>query len=73
MEIVRRPKGRQQFQVLPRRWVVERTLSWVSRCRRLSKNYEALPTTTESWVYIAMIHLILRRLAPACPPFGNTL
>ncbi len=65
MEIVRRPKGSQQFQVLPRRWVVEWTLAWVSKCRRLSKDYAALPTTTESWVYIAMIHRMLRRLAPA--------
>ena len=65
VKIVRRPRGQQQFQVLPRRWVVERTLAWVSKCRRLSKDYEAMPTTTESWIYIAMIHLMLRRLAPA--------
>ena len=65
LEIVQRPKGSHAFEVLPRRWVVERTLAWLGRCRRLSKDYEALPETTESWVYIAMTHLMLRRLAPA--------
>jgi len=65
LEIVKRPRDSHQFQVLPRRWVVERTLAWLGRCRRLSKDYEALPDTTEAWVYIAMIHLMLRRLNPA--------
>ena len=64
LEIVRRPKDTHQFEVLPRRWVVERTLAWLGRCRRLSKDCEARPETTESWVYIAMTHLMLRRLAP---------
>ncbi len=64
LEIVPRPKDGHSFEVLPRRWVVERTLAWLGRCRRLSKDYEALPETTESWVYIAMTHLMLRRLAP---------
>jgi putative transposase len=54
-----------RFQVLPRRWVVERTLAWLSRCRQLSKGYEALPETSEVWVQIAMVHLMLRRLKPA--------
>jgi putative transposase len=65
LEIVKRPRDSHQFLVLPRRWVVERTLAWLGRCRRLSKDYEALPDTTEAWVYIAMIHLMLRRLKPA--------
>ncbi len=43
VEVVRKPKGQRTFEVLPRRWVVERTLSWISRCRRLSKDYERLP------------------------------
>ncbi len=64
LEIVKRPEGSQGFQVLPRRWVVERTLAWLGRCRRLSKDYETLPETTETWVQIAMIHLMLRRLRP---------
>ena len=65
LEIVKRPRDSHQFEVLPRRWVVERTFAWLSRCRRLSKDYEALSDTTESWINIAMIHLMLRRLAPS--------
>ena len=72
LEIVRRPVAH-RFEVLPRRWVVERTLAWLVRCRRLSNDYEALPEIAESWVYIAMAHLMLRRLAPARMTFGNTL
>ncbi len=64
LEIVNRAMNRHHLQVLPRRWVVERTFAWLSRCRRLSKDYEALSNTTEAWVHIAMIHLMLRRLAP---------
>ena len=48
LEIVPRPKDTHQFEVLPRRWVVERTLAWLGRCRRLSKDCEARPETTES-------------------------
>ena len=62
LEIVRRPRNSHQFEVLPRRWVVERTLAWLGRCRRLSKDYEALPATTEAWVHLAMIHLMVRTL-----------
>ena len=65
LEIVKRPRDSHHFQVLPRRWVVERTFAWLSRCRRLSKDYEALTETTEAWIHIAMIHLMLRRLAPS--------
>ena len=64
LEIVKRPRDSHHFQVLPRRWVVERTFAWLSRYRRLSKDYEALSDTTEAWIHIAMIHLMLRRLAP---------
>ena len=64
LEIVKRPRDSHHFQVLPRRWVVERTFAWLTRCRRLSKDYEALSETTEAWIHIAMIHLMLRRLAP---------
>ena len=63
LEIVRRPGNSHSFEVLPRRWVVERTFAWLGRHRRLSKDYEALPETTEAWVYTAMIGLMLRRLA----------
>lgn len=51
------------FRVLPRRWVVERTFAWQSQNRRLSKDYERLCTTSEALIYIAMIRLMLRRLA----------
>ena len=65
LEIVRRPRDSHHFDVLPRRWVVERTLAWLGRCRRLSKDYEALPQSSEAWVHIAMVHLMLRRLCPS--------
>jgi putative transposase len=52
------------FQVLPRRWVVERTFAWLGRYRRLSKDYEALPETEEAWISLAMSCLMLARLAP---------
>jgi putative transposase len=64
LEIMRRPRSSHHFEVLPRRWVVERTLAWLGRCRRLSKDYEALPETSEAWIYVAMVHLMLRRLSP---------
>jgi len=64
LEIVKRPAEQRGFQVLPRRWVVERTFAWLGRCRRLSKDYEALPESSEAWIQIAMIHLMLRRLKP---------
>lgn len=54
------PKG---FIVLARRWVVERTLAWISRNRRMSRDYEFLPETTEALIYVAMSRLMLKRLA----------
>ena len=65
MEIIRRPKGRKGFVVLPKRWVVERTFAWLGTCRRLSKSYEVRTESEEAWVNLAMIHLMLRRLAPS--------
>jgi transposase len=53
------PKG---FQVLPRRWVVERTFSWIDQNRRMSKDYERLSASGEALVYAAMIRLMVRRL-----------
>jgi putative transposase len=64
VEVVARPPGQKGFRVLPRRWVVERTFAWLGRSRRLGKDYEPLPATHEAWVHIAMIHLMLKRLAP---------
>ena len=63
LELVRRPAQQHTFQVLPRRWVVERTLGWLNLQRRLSRDYEASPETTENWIYISMTGLMLRRLA----------
>ena len=51
------------FQVLPRRWVVERTFGCLGRNRRLSKDYEFLPETEEAFIYLGMVRLMLRRLA----------
>lgn len=67
-ELLKEVEQRGTFNVLPRRWVVERTFAWLSKCRRLSKDYEALPETTQILVYLAMIRLMLRRLARAPPP-----
>jgi putative transposase len=63
LEIVKRPKGIKGFQVLPRRWVVERTFAWLCKFRRPSKDYESLPEISQAWAYAAMIHLMTRRLA----------
>ena len=51
------------FTVLKRRWVVERTFAWLGRYRRLSKDYEYLPKSSETMIYLAMSGLMLRRLA----------
>ena len=55
------------FTVLPRRWVVERTIAWVGRYRRLSKEYEYLSESSETMIYLAMSRLMLRRLARQAP------
>jgi putative transposase len=51
------------FYVLPRRWVVERTLAWSTRNRRLAKDYERLPETGETFLYMAMSRILIKRLA----------
>jgi putative transposase len=61
--IVRRVAGTTGFVVQPRRWVVERSLGWLGRWRRLSRDYEALPEVSEAMVTLAMIRLMLHRLA----------
>lgn len=62
LEVVEKKKTGQGFQVLPRRWVVERTFSWLGRSRRLSKDYERKTTSSEGQVYIASSRLMLRRI-----------
>ncbi|WP_292853879.1 transposase [Nostoc sp. NMS8] len=54
---------RNTFQTTSKRWVVERTFGWLNWCRRLSKDYERLPKTSETFIYIAMIRIMVRRLA----------
>ncbi len=61
----RRLMPQRGFQVLPRRWVVERTFAWLSQNRRMSKDYERLCATGEAFVYAAMSRLMVRRLARA--------
>jgi transposase len=61
--VVMRHEEQKGFVVLPKRWLVERTFGWFNWCRRLSKDYEILPETTEAFIYIAMIRLMLKQLA----------
>jgi putative transposase len=65
VEIVHGISGQRGFVVRPRRWVVERSLAWLTRCRRLTRDFEGRPETTEAWCYLASIRLMLRRLDPA--------
>jgi transposase len=64
LAIVRKPAGQRTFEVLPRRWVVERTISWLTKCRRLDHDYERLTETSVAMVEWAMVGLMVRRLAP---------
>jgi len=61
LEIVKRDPGQTGFQLLPRRWVVERTFAWLGRYRRLSKDYEQLIESSETMIYLASIHIMLKR------------
>lgn len=65
LEIVPKLAEQVGFVVLPRRWVVERSLAWLSRNRRLSKDYEYWETNEEAYCYIASIHLLTKRLTKA--------
>lgn len=63
LEVVSAPAQQQGFEVLPKRWIVERTLAWLGRFRRLSKDYERTIASSQSMVYIASIQTMLKRLA----------
>jgi putative transposase len=67
LEIVAPPQGEKTFQVLPRRWVVERSIAWMGRYRRLSKDDEALTTTSEGMIYAAFGGTMLRKLVRQNP------
>ena len=63
LEIVKRSPSQVGFAVQPKRWVVERTFAWLGRNRRLSKDYEETVQSSEAWILVAMIRLVLRRLS----------
>ena len=63
LEIVQRPAGARVFDILARRWVVERTLAWLNRNRQLAKDFEASVATGQAWLFIASVQLLTRRLA----------
>src|SRR5689334_17862387 len=65
IEVVTRAAGVTGFQLLPRRWVVERTLAWLNRNRRLAKDFETSIASATAWIYIASTQLLIRRLADA--------
>jgi putative transposase len=63
LEIVKRCDDAKGFEVIPHRWIVERTLGWLSKYRRLSKDYEETTDSSEAWIRLAMIQIMSRRLA----------
>jgi putative transposase len=65
LEIIRRPEGERGWVLLPIRWTVERTFAWLGRCRRLSKDRERSALSSESFIKLAMIQLMLHRLRPS--------
>jgi len=71
LEIVKRDKDVKGFKVLPRRWVVERTFGWLNRYRRLSKDYEGLPETSEAMIYATMVRVMARRLGRRAQTTGS--
>ena len=62
--VVSKPAGQTGFVPLPRRWVVERFLGWMTHCRRLVRDYERNPAYSEAWVHLASVHRMLKYLAP---------
>jgi putative transposase len=64
LQVTKRSDKTKGFKVVPKRWVVERTFGWLGRYRRLSKDYEGLPETSEAMIRMAMIHIMVRRLEP---------
>ena len=63
VQVVLRPEQTKGFVLLKKRWVVERTFGWIMGCRRLVRDYELLPQTSEAFIYLAMIRVMVKRLA----------
>jgi transposase len=66
IEIIKRSDKAKGFELLPRRWVVERTFAWLGRCRRLAKDFETSIASAQAWIIIAHIRMLTRRLARYC-------
>jgi putative transposase len=64
VKVVGRPAGAEGFVLLPKRWVVERSLAWLGRYRQLSKEYDYEPKVSEAWVQVSALHLMVRRYRP---------
>ena len=71
LAILRKRPGVHHFQVLPRRWVVERTFSWLGKCRRLAVDYERKPEHHQAWVQWAMVRVMVKRPARQAPPLPS--
>lgn len=66
LQIVKRSDTAKGFELLPRRWVVERTFAWLGRCRRLAKDWEKSIASAEAWILVAHIRVLTRRIARCC-------
>jgi transposase len=66
IEIIKRSDAARGFVLLPRRWVVERTLAWLGRCRRLAKDWETTIESSKAWTLVASIRMLTRRIANRC-------
>jgi transposase len=66
LQIVKRSDIAKGFELLPRRWVVERTFAWLGRCRRLAKDWEKSIASAQAWIFIAHIRVLTRRIARYC-------
>ena len=73
LAVVKHPEGSRGFSLLPRRWVVERSFAWKTRCRRLVRDDERLTSTVEGWPWVAFARLTLAKAAPLLPEVHNSL